>query len=213
MSSHIYILSGLGADERVFKRLDFTGLNVAFIKWQPQIGLSLKDYATLHLPQVKATNPILIGLSFGGIIAIEIAKQIAIKKVILISSIKNKHELPFYFKWLGKSKLVNLLPNYFLTHTNTISNWLFGVHTKEEKQLLKDILNDSNPAYLKWAMLKIMCWQNETEIPSLTHIHGTNDNILPYKYVKSNYTISNGGHFMVFTHYEEIMDILKGEIV
>jgi esterase/lipase len=83
MKTPIYILSGLGADERVFKKLDFTNYQVTFIQWEQTIGLSLKEYATLQLKQIKEPNPILIGLSFGGIIAIEIAQQISVKKLYL----------------------------------------------------------------------------------------------------------------------------------
>ena len=212
LKSPIYILSGLGADERVFKKLDFTNFQVTFIKWEQTIGISLKDYAALHLAQIKESNPILIGLSFGGIIATEIAQQIPIKKAILISSVKNKLELPYYFKWLGNTNLINFIPNYFLTQTNFISNWLFSVKTIDEKQLLKDILNDSNPAYLKWAMQGIMSWRNEISINNAVHIHGSKDRILPYRFVKCNYTIKNGGHFMVYSQYNEVLAILSKEL-
>ena len=30
---HIYLFSGLGADERVFQKLDFSNYEVTFVKW------------------------------------------------------------------------------------------------------------------------------------------------------------------------------------
>ncbi len=93
MNIEIYIFSGLGADERAFQRLDFSGYSINFIKWVlPNVKDTIESYATRLLEQIKTKKPILIGLSFGGIMAIEIAKQIETEKVILIASAKTKNE-------------------------------------------------------------------------------------------------------------------------
>ena len=77
MTKELYIFSGLGADERVFQRLDFPGFSTTFIKWiVPQDKETIENYATRLLDQITTTNPTLIGLSFGGLIAVEVAKQI-----------------------------------------------------------------------------------------------------------------------------------------
>ena len=92
----IYCVSGLGADERVFQKLKLEGYQPIHIRWvEPENKESITDYAKRLTEQIKSDEPILIGLSFGGIIAIEIAKQINTKKVILISSTKNQQEVPF----------------------------------------------------------------------------------------------------------------------
>jgi hypothetical protein len=63
LSNHIYIFSGLGADERVFQKLDFTGLAITFIHWViPHESEKIEDYATRLLSQIKTTKPTLIGL-------------------------------------------------------------------------------------------------------------------------------------------------------
>lgn len=81
MTKELYIFSGLGADERVFQKLDFFGFTTIFIKWVvPQEKETIEDYATRILNQITTTKPILIGLSFGGIIAVEVAKLIATEK-------------------------------------------------------------------------------------------------------------------------------------
>ncbi|MGL5075499.1 MAG: hypothetical protein ACRDBG_06605, partial [Waterburya sp.] len=101
---NIYCLSGLGTDDRVFQKLKFQGYQPIHIHWiEPKKGETITAYAQRLTTQIKSDCPILVGLSFGGIIAVEIAKQIATEKVILISSTKNKQEIPFYFKiwrWL-----------------------------------------------------------------------------------------------------------------
>src|SRR6185312_11284822 len=96
---HIYVISGFGADERVFSKLDFGDNDVHFIQWQvPEKDETLASYAERLAKEIVYPNPILIGLSFGGMMAIEIAKLIPIEKVILISSIRDRYELPLLMK-------------------------------------------------------------------------------------------------------------------
>jgi esterase/lipase len=80
----------------VFRNLELPDYEMIPIKWlTPRAGEHLKEYVKRLLPQIKTdTEPILMGLSFGGIVAIEISKLIKTHKVIIISSIKTYHERP-----------------------------------------------------------------------------------------------------------------------
>ena len=208
---NIYLISGLGADERAFRRLDLSGYNVTFIKWiTPEANETIEKYAARLIQQIKTEKPILIGLSFGGMMAIAIAKQIEVEKVILISSVKTRKELPFYFRLAGKLKLHKLFPvkkhktdNFSLTH-------LFGISSEEDKQLLLQILNDSDPIFIEWAIDKVVNWQNKAEIKNLFHIHGTEDKMFPFRFLKRcDEVILKGGHFMVLNRFSEVNKALK----
>jgi pimeloyl-ACP methyl ester carboxylesterase len=213
LSKQLYILSGLGADERVFQRLDFSGFETTFIKWNnPYEKESLEHYSKRLLDQITTINPTIIGLSFGGIIAIEIAKQIKTEKVILISSAKTKFEIPFYFRFIGLLGIHRLFPTSVLKSSNFLTNYFFGAKTEFERQLLKQILNDTDPIFLKWAIEKITRWTNQTEINNLFHIHGTLDRILPRIFIKCDSTIKNGGHLMILNESEQMNIILKAQL-
>ncbi|MGV8994487.1 MAG: alpha/beta hydrolase [Flavobacterium sp.] len=174
MTEKIYIFSGLGADERVFQKLDFSGIDVTFITWIiPLEKESIEQYATRLLNQIPSKNPIVIGLSFGGIMAVEIAKQIETKKIILIASAKTKDEIPFYFRLVGKLNLHKILPASLLKSSNLVTNWFFGTCTLEDKQLLKQILIDTNPFFLKWALDKVAKWKNVDQPKNIFHITET----------------------------------------
>ena len=47
---------------------------------------SLAAYATKLLPQITEANPIVMGLSLGGMLALEVSKQIQTEKIISLSS-------------------------------------------------------------------------------------------------------------------------------
>ena len=91
---NVYIFSGLGADKRVFQKMDFSEYNATFVEWiLPNRTENIESYSKKLTEQIKHEKPILIGLSFGGIIATEIAKIIETEKIILIDSAKNKTEI------------------------------------------------------------------------------------------------------------------------
>jgi pimeloyl-ACP methyl ester carboxylesterase len=210
LTKQLYIFSGLGADERVFQRLDFSGFSPNFVKWIiPQDKETIEQYATRLLDQITTTKPTLIGLSFGGLIAVEVAKQIDTEKVIIIASAKTKNAIPFYYRFAGQLGLHKLLPTGLLKSSNFITNWFFGTSSTFDKQLLRQILIDTDPTFLKWAIDKVARWTNHIQIENILHIHGTNDKILPQKFVYCNVSIKNGGHLMTINKSDELNNILS----
>lgn len=213
MTKEIYIFSGLGADERVFQRLDFSGYSTTFIKWiVPKDKETLEQYATRLLEQITTTKPTLIGLSFGGLVAVEVAKQIVTEKVILIASAKTKTEIPFYYRFAGQLGLHKLLPIRLLKSSNFITNWFFGTISTFDKELLKQILIDTDPTFLKWAIDRVARYSNQTQTQNILHIHGTSDRLLPLIFVKCNSTIKNGGHLMTLNNADELNQILRQQL-
>lgn len=213
MAKVLYIFSGLGADERVFKRLDFSGYTTNYIKWiTPIKDECIENYAKRLLEQITTNQPILIGLSFGGMMVIEVAKLIDTEKVILLASAKTKNEIPFYYRFAGLLNLHKLLPVRLLKSSNFITYWFFGTNSKFDKELLKQILIDTDPMFLVWAIDKVVRWENKSSTKNSYHIHGSNDRILPFRYVKSNSVIKNGGHLMTLDKADKINQILQEQI-
>lgn len=207
---HIYIFSGLGVDERVFKCLDFTGFDVTFIKWiKPDVNENIEDYAKRLTTQMATKNPILIGLSFGGMMAVEMAKFISTEKIILIASAKNYEEIPFYYRWMGYLKLHRILPIRLLKQHNFICDWFFGIEAKEHREMFAEILNDLDTEFLKWAIDKILSCKNEVIHPNTIHIHGDNDRVLPIHFINPDFVIKGGGHFMTVNKAKEVTELLR----
>ena len=179
------------------------------MKWiEPIQNEQIEAYSKRISLQIKHSKPILIGLSFGGMMAVEVAKQLPTKKVILIASAKNSKEIPYYFRFLGWLRIDFIVPVSVLKKSNFLSNWFFGIESKREKLLLKQILFDTNPVFLKWAIAKIIRWKNKTSVKNLIHIHGTADRLIPIGFVKFDRKVIGGGHFMTLNKSEEINRIL-----
>ncbi len=213
MTKEIYIFSGLGADERVFQRIDFSDFSVTYIKWViPNKTHTIEEYATRLIKQITTTKPTLIGLSFGGLMAIEVAKQMEVEKVILIASAKTNKEIPFYFRFAGTFGFHKFLPTKLLKSSNFLTNWFFGTTSISDKQILKQVLHDTDTTFLKWAIDKITRWKNQTLVKNTFHVHGTSDRIFPFVFVKCDVSIKKGGHLMTLNRAGELSAILREEL-
>lgn len=209
-----YFFSGLGADERVFGFLKLEFDQKRCIKWaSPKTGEGLIDYAKRiveeQFDKEEAEPVVLIGVSFGGIVATEVSKLVKTEKLILISSIKTRHEIPMVYRIAGFFKLHVLMPITMLKSANFLTYFLFGVKEKAHKQLLKTILEETGSRFLKWAMNEIVNWRNEIVSENTLHIHGTRDWILPFRCVKNVVEVLGGGHLMIITHSLELSKIIN----
>jgi pimeloyl-ACP methyl ester carboxylesterase len=214
MNTNIYVLSGLGADKRVFKNLIFPKYEVIYLHWLTPINNeTIEEYALRISKYIESSNPILVGLSFGGMMAIEVAKLVNVRKLILISTAKTKYELPFYYRLIGFLKLNRIVPNSWLKKHNFLLNWVFGVKSNPEKSMLAQILHETEAIYFSWAIDKIANWKNVNPPVNYSHIHGTDDKILPSFFIRNAQLIKGGGHLMVLNKSDEMNQFLKKELV
>lgn len=206
----IYFISGLGADERVFRELKFEGYRPVHIRWlEPERGESISNYAHRLTKQIQSDRPILVGLSFGGLIAVEMAQQIDVEQVILLSSAKTAAEIPFYYKIFRWFPLHRIFPfKTVLWAVYWFAYWVFSAETVDERKLLKAILLDTDPHFLKWALHRVVVWQNHTVPGCLHHIHGLRDRIFPMRWIKPDMAIEQAGHLMVLNRASQVSALI-----
>lgn len=196
----LYCVSGLGADERVFQ---FLKLNVEIVPiyW---IGInvdeSIESYTKRLTSQINQKEAFgILGVSFGGLIAIELSKILSPMCTIVISSVINKIEIPFFYKLIGKMRVVNNLPTFMFKAPMFIMNYAFGA---KHKILLKSILDDTDYKFTKWALNELFNWQNVDEVRNLLKINGEDDKL--FKPSKVSKVIKEGGHFMIVDKADKI---------
>lgn len=203
----VYFISGLGADERAFQKLVFPPTwSISHLQWiEAARGESLESYVARFSKLIDSSVPFaLVGLSFGGIVSIELNKIVKPVVTILLSSIKTKNELPFSYRLVALLNLHKAVPAFLLNKVYPFTDWYFGTNSTQEKALLREIIHDTPTPFLKWAIHEIVNWQNETIPDNTFHIHGTNDRIFPIAHLKVNVRIADGGHFMVYSKAEEV---------
>jgi pimeloyl-ACP methyl ester carboxylesterase len=208
----VYFISGLGADHRVFQHINIDASEGTHVKWEtPLKGESLSDYVKRLLPQIDTRSPVtLVGVSFGGIVAQELSRIVSVQKLIIISSVKSRRELPFQLKLFHHFPVYKMIPATFLLWCNQLTAaYYFGVKSIEGKELLNAIIQDTDPVFLKWAMEIIVSWRGDPMLQEVLHIHGSHDKIFPARSIRDATMIDKGGHWMVFNRAAEVNELLN----
>lgn len=216
MEYHICLIPGLGVDERLFRHLSldpqFPQTILYWIKPAPDEELS--RYAARLAAQTPAnTALILIGVSFGGLMAIELAKLLNPILTIIISSIKNQNELPWYYKPAGKLKLPYYLPLHWGKYLYCLQAYLFGVKSPAEAHLLHQIIRELDITFVRWALTQIANWTNKTSITNLVHLHGTRDKLFPTRYLHNFIPVADGEHLMIISQAAYISQLINAELI
>ena len=206
-----YFISGLGADKKAFRKIKLPdGYEPVYLDWiPPQKNESLSNYARRFSSLIKNDDAfILIGLSFGGMLASEIARLRRPMKTIIISSLASSNELPWYFKQAGKLGLHKAVPMTFLKAGTVIKN-IMGVASKEDKAIIYNYAKTADPGMVRWSLHAIVNWDQPDRLPGIVHLHGSSDRMLPLRYTHPDFVIKGGGHLMIFNKADEVNKILK----
>jgi pimeloyl-ACP methyl ester carboxylesterase len=210
----VYCITGLGADEQIFRFLDLSFVKAVYLKWiEPLKNETLAHYALrLKHKYIHEPNPIIIGLSLGGMIASEIAKAMPSANVILISSAKTEDGIPYRLKLLRYIPLYKILPEILISKTLATQAYFLSAETERAKSYLREKMQKANIAFYKWAIGAIVNWQNKTVSNNIIHIHGQKDRLLPLKFVSADIIINKGGHLMIIENAAALSSLLKSII-
>ncbi|MEP7376355.1 MAG: alpha/beta hydrolase [Chitinophagaceae bacterium] len=213
MKKTIYCISGLGADEKIFRNLSMNGIQLEYISWlKPLEGERIGEYAGRMASPILHSKPVLLGVSFGGMIGIEIAKQIKLEKLIIVSSIKSADELPRWMRVAGKMKLNKFLPTRSYRLTNKIDSNRIGVATEEEKEMVKAYRKVADPYHLQWSINEVLNWKNDWQPENMIHIHGDKDKIFPIKNTAPTHIVKEGTHMIIYNRAGEISKFIEEAI-
>ena len=202
----IYCFSGLGADQRVFQYLEIMAeymlVPVAWI--DPKVNESIEQYAARIAKNIKDQEPFgIMGLSFGGVIAQEVAKILHPAFTFIISTIEEKKQIPFMLKWTP-NWMFDHAPKQLFNPPKSIANYLFST---KQKALLAAILDDTDPAFVKWALKALKNWKAEGEFGPINAMCGDKDRL--FKPYGESVVVQGGGHLMVVDRAEEVSKVIN----
>ncbi|MCK5781049.1 MAG: alpha/beta hydrolase [Flavobacteriales bacterium] len=190
----------MGANSKVFERLDLSTYNLNFIDWLiPLNNEKIEDYAQRMAKDIdRSKTVILIGMSFGGIMVQEIAKFVKTEKIIIISSIKDKNELPLSYNISASLNLHKLIPSFLFHNTKLLGKVLFGKNKESTLKVMERYFTMKDIRYSRWAINEIVNWKGPQQKNNILHVHGTKDTIFPAKYITNATFVKNGTHLMIF---------------
>ena len=197
---HIYMMPGLAASSKVFENINLNNNRYCLhrIDWiQPRKNESIKVFCKRLSKKIKHNNPILLGVSFGGIIVQELDKLINAKKVIIISSVKTDDEYPKIFKIARDYELNKALPFGMFDNLIKFSLQININKLYKRIDLAERYLTERDEQYLEWAVSSLLNWKQKKYRSDLIHIHGDKDKLFPIENISNCIKIKGGRHEMI----------------
>ena len=205
-----YFISGIAGDHRIFRKIRLPReVELVFLDQPPHLaGESLTKYASRIASKIdRQSQFVLVGLSFGGILATEIAREVHPRATILIASVPVKAHLPPRYRSAVARKLYDKIPmeGYKLL---SLIHGLIRLDQPEDKKIFRQMIRECDTEHIRWAMGAVLQWNNEDLPHPLFHIHGARDEVFPIAHTGPTHILPDAGHMLLLTHYREINRIL-----
>lgn len=212
----VYLMPGLAASTAIFERIALPEdtFEIHLLEWEiPLDKETLADYAKRIAAKIKQPNPVLIGVSFGGILVQEMAKYIDARKVIIISSVKSNLEFPRRLKIAKTTKAYKLIPMSLILNIESLAKFSFGEKVNQRLKLYERFLSVRDIGYLNWAVEQVVLWDRTVVDESVIHIHGDMDDVFPIKNIKNCTVVKGGTHVMILNKYKWLNENLPSIIL
>lgn len=201
----VYMMPGLAASSRIFERisLDENKYEVVLLDWfMPFKNETLHEYCIRFCKEkIHHSNPVLIGVSFGGVIVQEIARLIEVRKIIIISSVKSNREFPKRMILAKYLRLYKILPTHLVKRIRSLTHFPFPTRIEKRIQLYRKYMSYDDSFYLDWSIQTIVLWDRSEPDPRVIHIQGKEDRVFPIKNIKNCIGIT-GKHIMILNRYK-----------
>jgi alpha/beta superfamily hydrolase len=196
----VYFMPGLAASPAIFEKIVLPPdvFETHLLEWElPLDAESLTDYAKRIALKVTLQDPVLIGVSFGGILVQEMAKFLKPRKVIIISSVRCNSEFPRRMKITKALKAYKLIPSGIVSKIEKLARFSFGAKINERLRLYEKFLSVRDDRYINWAIRNVILWDRAKIDEKVIHIHGDSDEIFPVKYIANCIKVKGGTHIMI----------------
>lgn len=198
-------MPGMAAKGTIFERIKLPKdqFAVFWLEWMiPEEDESLEHYAKRMIQKIEHHNPVLLGVSFGGVLVQEMSKYIQVRKLIVVSSVQSRHDLPKRMKIAKFVKAYKFVPTQLLSNLDLIKKYSYSTTISKRIDLYKTYLAFNDKRYLDWAIKEMLLWDQEEPIPNAIYIHGDRDAIFTQSCKDNCITINGGTHIMILTKYK-----------
>lgn len=199
---HVYFIPGMAAGKEIFKYISLPEdrFKVHIIEWLiPEKKETLEHYAARMAALVQEEHPVLVGVSFGGVVAQEMSRYLNPRKTIIISSVKSKYELPWRLRILRKTRAYKLAPTRVIAQITDYRKLAFNDFMRKKLSLYNQYLQVKNPRYLEWAIQQMVCWDRKEIDEQVIHIHGDRDPVFPIQYIQNSIPVAGATHVLILS--------------
>lgn len=210
----LILFSGMGADARLFKLQAPHFPQLIVPDWlPPEPKETLPEYGKRMAGQWDLDEPCFVGgASFGGLVALEVARHLPARGCFLISSIRSRRELPWRYRWL--TPFASSIPGMSVFLSQLFARVALGVTASIRRpnplSPLRVIVEDAGDFH-RWAGVAALRWRPPKDgwpFP-IFQIHGDHDSLFPIQRSQADTVIPGGGHLLPLTHPQIITRFLQ----
>lgn len=212
MSRVLVLLPGLGADQRLFdpQRRQFVDL-VAPPWLEPLARESLASYAERMSERIRDSVPansriVLGGVSFGGMLAAQMAPLLKPDAIVLIGSALHPSEISFKLRTMAfAGKWMPVPPSATTRIMGRAFIRTLGPMKREHRHFLETMIDAIPFSFLRWAGDAIFGWEGRAKFECrLVRLHGDRDRIIPLPKHGLVHVIRGAGHVPSVSHADEV---------
>lgn len=213
MTTPLVLIPGMGADARMFSAQLAAFPDAHVPAWPPLVpGESLRDFAArLAATLTLSAETVLAGASMGGMIALEIARRVPVRAVVLIGSCDHPRSIP---RALHLAEFMTRpIPTFVLEWfrvADRLTMGRLGPLTPAQQALILAMARDHSMAFIRWAGRAILTWPgvgSTTLSRPVLRIHGALDRmILPP--AAADVLLPDSGHLPSITHPDAVNSLL-----
>lgn len=215
----LVLLPGLGADPRLFEPQRAAFPRLIAPDWLlPRDSDTLRTYAERMADVVRAAVPegrplVLGGVSFGGMIASEMAAHLHPKRLVLIGSALSPGEIAPALK--GVAAAGRFLPTSLGERSKKMGKLFIrqlGPMRRQDREFLETMIDAVPFSLIKWAGRAIFSWPGAAPTCPIIRIHGDRDRIIPLREQDVRHVIRGGGHVPSVSHADEVNAFLASAL-
>ena len=211
----LILLPGLGADYRLLEpqRQEFPQLVVP--PWiPPRKSESLPAYAARMAETIRPSRDVplvLGGVSFGGMMAYEMARYVKPDVVVLVASCRTRSGLRPAFR-AGRG-LLAIAPVQLWEIAKLLSGPVVRMRPGvplARKDLAIRMFKETDSSFMHWTLQAILNWQpTPLDGTRVLQIHGGRDRLIPARSVQPDVLIPDGGHLINVTHASQVNAFMR----
>ncbi len=162
---------------------------------------------------LQVTEPCFVGgASFGGMVALEVARHLPAKGCFLISSIRSRRELPWRYRCL--TPFARTIPGICVEVSQLFARGALAVSGRIFRPNVLSplrVIAEEAGAFHRWAGVAALRWTPPREpwpFP-VFQIHGDRDPVFHSRRSLAEVVVPGGGHLLPLTHPQIVNEFLK----